>query len=49
MHNVLTSLEFARIEPSVVDQKIYAPGLGIVSETALAGGQEVAKLVRVTG
>ena len=35
--NIITSLEFARIEPTVVDQKIYAPGLGIVSEKALAG------------
>jgi len=47
--NVITSLEFARIEPTVVDQKIYAPGLGIVSEKALAGDQEVAALVKVTG
>ena len=47
LHNVLTSLEFARIEPNVVDQKIYAPGIGIVRETALTGPPEVAKLVRV--
>jgi hypothetical protein len=33
----------------VVDQKVYAPGLGIVLEQAIAGGQEVAKLVRVIG
>ena len=47
LHNVLTSLEFARIEPNVVDQKRYAPGIGIVRETALTGPAEVAKLVRV--
>jgi hypothetical protein len=47
VHNVLTSLEFARIEPKVVDQKLYAPGVGIVLETALAGPPEVAKLVKV--
>jgi hypothetical protein len=47
LHNVLTSLEFARIEPNVVDQKLYAPGIGIVRETALTGPAEVAKLVRV--
>jgi hypothetical protein len=47
VHNVLTSLEFARIEPKVVDKKIYAPGIGIVRETALTGPPEVAKLVRV--
>jgi hypothetical protein len=49
VHRVLTSLEFARIEPNVVDQKVYAPGVGIVTEKALAGDQEVAKLVSVTG
>lgn len=45
LHNVLTSLEFARIEPNVVDKKVYAPGIGIVLETAVAGPPEVAKLV----
>lgn len=49
VHDVLTSLEHTALEPAVVDQKVYAPGLGIVLEQALAGGQEVAKLVRVIG
>ncbi len=49
VHNVLTSLEHTALEPDVVDLKIYAPGLGIVQEQALAGGQEIAKLVKVTG
>jgi hypothetical protein len=49
VHQVLTSLEFARIEPDVIDQKIYAPGIGIVRETALTGEAEVARLVRVIG
>ncbi len=49
LHDVLTSLEHTALEPGVVDQKVYAPGLGIVLERALAGGQEVAKLVSVTG
>ena len=47
--HALRTLEFARIEPGVVDQKIYAPGIGIVSETALTGPQEVSNLVRMTG
>ena len=47
LRNVLTSLEFARIEPNVVDQKVYAPGIGIVKETALTGPPEVAKLVKL--
>jgi hypothetical protein len=46
-HGALTSLEFARIEPKVVDQKIYAPGVGIVLEKALTGAPEVAKLVKL--
>jgi hypothetical protein len=49
VHNVLTSLEHTVLEPDVVDKKVYAPGLGIVLEQALAGGQEVAKLVKVIG
>jgi hypothetical protein len=49
VHRVLTSLEFARIEPDVIDQKIYAPGIGIAREVALHGEHEVAKLVKVTG
>jgi hypothetical protein len=48
-HNALTSLEHTVLEPDVIDKKVYAPGLGIVLEQALAGGQEVAKLVRVIG
>ena len=49
VRHVLTSLEHTALEPDVVDQKVYAPGLGIVVERALAGGQEVARLVKVTG
>jgi hypothetical protein len=49
VHDVLTSLEHTALEPAVVDEKVYAPGLGIVLERALAGGDEVARLVRVTG
>ena len=48
-HQALRTLEFARIEPDVVDQKVYAPGIGIVTETALTGPQEVSNLVRMTG
>ncbi|MEP6973661.1 MAG: hypothetical protein ABI869_05915, partial [Actinomycetota bacterium] len=44
VQHVLTSLEHTALEPHVVDMKIYAPGLGIVMEQAIAGGQEVAKL-----
>jgi hypothetical protein len=46
---VLTSLEFTRLEPGVIDKKLYAPGLGIVVEQAVHGPRETAVLVRVTG
>jgi hypothetical protein len=45
--HVLTSLEFTRLEPNVIDRKVYAPGVGIVSELAVHGPAEVAKLVKV--
>ena len=49
VHNVLTTYEHTVLEPDVIDEKVYAPGLGIVFELALVGGQEVARLVSVTG
>jgi hypothetical protein len=49
VHHTLTSLEFTRLEPGVIDQKIYAPGIGIVSEVAVRGPAEVARLVSVRG
>jgi len=48
-HHVLTSLEFTRLEPTVIDKKIYAPGLGIIVERAMTGPKEVATLVSVHG
>jgi hypothetical protein len=49
VHSIVTSLEHTVLEPDVIDKKVYAPGLGIVLEQAIAGGQEVARLVRVIG
>ena len=49
LDGVLRSMEWARIEPRVVDMKFYAPGIGIVLEKALAGGQEVSELTKVSG
>jgi hypothetical protein len=45
----LTTLEASRLEPGAYDQKIYAPGIGIVFELALTGESELAQLVSVTG
>jgi hypothetical protein len=47
VHKILTTLEASVVEPGVYDQKIYAPGLGIVAEHALAGDEDAA-LVKVT-
>ena len=47
--NVLTTLEATRIEPGSYDQKLYAPGVGIVREEAITGDQELAALVSVSG
>ncbi len=48
-HRVLRTLEFSELEPHVVDEKLYAPGVGIAVERTLAGGKEFWELVRVTG
>ena len=47
--HLLRTLEFSPLEPAIVERKIYAPRVGIVSEHQLSGGHETLKLVRVTG
>jgi hypothetical protein len=49
LKNVLTTLEATRLEPGAYDQKIYAPGIGIVREQALTGAPEFAELVSISG
>jgi hypothetical protein len=49
LRHTLSSLEFSRLEPDVIDQKIYARGIGIVSERAVHGPAEVSKIVSVRG
>jgi hypothetical protein len=49
VHHVVTSYEFTVLEPTVLDKKIYAPGLGIVMEEAALGPKETATLVSVHG
>lgn len=38
--DVVNTLEWTPLEPKVVVQKSYAPGVGIIKETGLAGGLE---------
>jgi hypothetical protein len=49
VRNVLTTLEATQVEPGAYDQKVYGPGIGIVSEQSLTGPNEIAQLVSVTG
>jgi len=49
VRNVLTTLEATRIEIGAYDQKVYGPGIGIVSEQSLTGPNEFAHLVSVSG
>ena len=46
---MLTTLEATRLETGAYDQKVYAPGVGIVREQALTGAPEFAELVSVSG
>ena len=49
VRNVLTTLEATRLEPGAYDQKVYGPGIGIVSEQSLTGPNETSQLVSVSG
>ena len=48
VRNVLTTLEATRLEPGAYDEKVYGPGIGIVSEKSLTGAAEFAQLVSVS-
>lgn len=44
---VVRAFEWSRLEPDVVSTKFYAPGVGLVLERDVAGGNEVFRLVRL--
>ncbi len=48
LHDLVRSLEWSRLEPGVVSEKLYAPGLGLVRERDLAGGHETFNLVHIS-
>jgi hypothetical protein len=48
VRNVLTTLESTQLEPGAYDEKVYGPGIGIVSERSLTGPNEYALLVSVS-
>lgn len=43
--DVLVTRDWNPLEPDVVEEKYYAPGVGLVFETKTAGGEESAELV----
>ncbi len=43
--DALLTLEFTRLEPKVIDEKVYVRGVGLVRESAAAGPKETAELV----
>jgi hypothetical protein len=47
IRHAVRSFEWTRLEPGVMSEKIYAPGLGIVKERDLSGGNERFVLVSV--
>ena len=47
MDHVVRSFEWTVLEPNVLSLKLYAPGLGIVRELDVAGGNESLQLVAV--
>ena len=46
--HVIRTFEWTALEPEVVDSKYYAEGIGVVSEVAVAGGEEHIELTSFT-
>jgi hypothetical protein len=47
-HHAALTLEWSRLEPTVIDQKYYVHGIGVVKELTAKGPTEYANLVRYT-
>jgi hypothetical protein len=46
--DVVTTKDWTPLEPEVIENKKYAPGVGVVHETLVAGGDELLELVEFT-
>jgi hypothetical protein len=44
---VVVTEDFTPLEPSILERKYYAPGVGVVLERLIEGGDEVSRLVEV--
>jgi len=47
LHHLVRTFEWTRLEKPVISLKLYAPGLGIVRERDMSGGNESLELVSV--
>jgi hypothetical protein len=47
--DTLKVIEWTPLEPGIVVEKTYAPGVGLLSERALSGGRENVRLLEVRG
>jgi len=47
--DTLRVIEWTPLEPGIVVEKTYAPGVGLLSERALSGGRENVRLLEVQG
>jgi hypothetical protein len=47
--DVLVTQDWTPLEPKVLEQKSYAPGIGVVFEEIVKGGDEILELVEVRG
>ena len=45
---VLVTQDTTPLEPQILEHKFYAPGIGVVIERVISGGQEVSRLVSFT-
>jgi hypothetical protein len=46
--DIVTTKDWTPLEPEVIENKKYAPGVGVVHETLVAGGDELLELVEFT-
>lgn len=46
--DVLVTRDWNPLEPDVIEEKHYAPGVGVIFETTVAGGDETSQLVAFT-
>jgi hypothetical protein len=47
--NVVVTKEWNPLDPDVVENKYYAPGVGVIAEETLTGGDDTSQLTGVTG